>query len=538
MRISVPKNVDRSVRICLQKLAAALDESASPVFAGLNLTSFTLVNTITEISTDGTLAGNSDSVVPTEKAVKTYADSVVAASHAFKTITGITNDVVADAANDTLTLASANAALTIVGTTATDTITFTVDETNIDHDQLTNFVSGEHFLQTAITNVSTALSTGLLKVTTETGALSVVTDNSANWNSAFTHVSSDGTDHIYINQDLRTTAIPTFGSTEPTNVIIGTSAFVNDEGRTNVGLGYYAGANNDTTGAGAEGEKNVYIGYRAGYGATAGPTVNTGYGNIGIGYNVMFLNTSGYANVALGESALYSNTTGSLNIAFGFNALNLNIGGIGNSAIGGYSLQNNAGGNYNMAIGFGALRANTSGGDNIGIGMYASRYNQTGSCNTSIGKHTDGYGAGGVNSHSNNTIIGSFAGYNVTTGGSNVFIGYQAGYRQTTLGDRLIIDNVDRTSAANEIINSLIYGVFNAASASQSLRINGYGIIKEALKLLERSSDPLEPAEGECVIWLSDGTGKGDDGDVIIASQAGGTTNYGTLFNHSDGAAW
>lgn len=42
----------------------------------------------------------------------------------------------------------------------------------IDHDSLLNFASNEHFLQTAITNVSTALSTGLLKVTTGTGALS------------------------------------------------------------------------------------------------------------------------------------------------------------------------------------------------------------------------------------------------------------------------------------------------------------------------------------------------------------------------------
>jgi hypothetical protein len=58
------------------------------------------------------------------------------------------------------------------------------------------------------------------------------------------------------------------------------------------------------------------------------------------------------------------------------------------------------------------------------------------------------------------------------------------------------------------------------------------------LKLLERSSDPAEPAEGEAVIWMSDGTGKGDDGDVLIASKAGGTTKWGTLFDHSAGAAW
>ena len=64
------------------------------------------------------------------------------------------------------------------------------------------------------------------------------------------------------------------------------------------------------------------------------------------------------------------------------------------------------------------------------------------------------------------------------------------------------------------------------------LRVDG------ALSMLEKSADPTGPAEGECVIWMSDGTGKGDDGDIMIASQAGGTTNYGTLFDHSAGAAW
>jgi hypothetical protein len=58
------------------------------------------------------------------------------------------------------------------------------------------------------------------------------------------------------------------------------------------------------------------------------------------------------------------------------------------------------------------------------------------------------------------------------------------------------------------------------------------------LKLLERSADPAEPAEGECIIWMSDGTGKGDDGDILMASKAGGTTRYSVIFDHSAGTAW
>jgi hypothetical protein len=79
-----------------------------------------------------------------------------------------------------------------------------------------------------------------------------------------------------------------------------------------------------------------------------------------------------------------------------------------------------------------------------------------------------------------------------------------------------------------------------APVANDLLTFQGGGQIqwKGYIHLTERSSDPSEPAEGEMVIWMSDGTGKGDDGDVMVASKAGGTTNYGTLFDHSGGAAW
>jgi hypothetical protein len=63
-------------------------------------------------------------------------------------------------------------------------------------------------------------------------------------------------------------------------------------------------------------------------------------------------------------------------------------------------------------------------------------------------------------------------------------------------------------------------------------------IVDNVIKLVERSSDPSAPAEGECIIWMSDGIDKGDDGDVMIASTAGGVTKYGTLFDHSGGSAW
>lgn len=66
----------------------------------------------------------------------------VSAIVAFTTITGITNDVVADALTDTLTLSSANALLTIVGTAATDTIEWTVVEANFVLDGNTIQIDG------------------------------------------------------------------------------------------------------------------------------------------------------------------------------------------------------------------------------------------------------------------------------------------------------------------------------------------------------------------------------------------------------------
>jgi hypothetical protein len=75
------------------------------------------------------------------------------------------------------------------------------------------------------------------------------------------------------------------------------------------------------------------------------------------------------------------------------------------------------------------------------------------------------------------------------------------------------------------------FGIGTATPAYE-LQVNG------TISGLEKSADPTEPAEGSFVIWMSDGTGYGDDGDICIASQAGGTTNKAILFDHSAGTAW
>jgi len=51
--------------------------------------------------------------------------------------------------------------------------------------------------------------------------------------------------------------------------------------------------------------------------------------------------------------------------------------------------------------------------------------------------------------------------------------------------------------------------------------------------LNELSADPSDPDEGKSVLWQSDGTGSGDDGDIMVKITAGGVTKTATLIDFS-----
>ena len=75
-----------------------------------------------------------------------------------------------------------------------------------------------------------------------------------------------------------------------------------------------------------------------------------------------------------------------------------------------------------------------------------------------------------------------------------------------------------------------------ATAASQTWITNSVGALTVhggGLELVELSADPSNPAEGRAVLWLSDGTGSGDDGDVMFKITAGGSTKSGTLIDFS-----
>ena len=104
-----------------------------------------------------------------------------------------------------------------------------------------------------------------------------------------------------------------------------------------------------------------------------------------------------------------------------------------------------------------------------------------------------------------------------------------------TLLNSLLISN-DYTSGLVQIgANSAValtvdssqnVGIGTSAPETE-LHING------ALTLTEKSSDPSDPAEGNSVLWMSDGTGSGDDGDIMMKITAGGTTKIITLVDFS-----
>ncbi len=57
--------------------------------------------------------------------------------------------------------------------------------------------------------------------------------------------------------------------------------------------------------------------------------------------------------------------------------------------------------------------------------------------------------------------------------------------------------------------------------------------IKGSITQSELSADPSDPAEGQSVTWQSDGTGSGDDGDIMMKITAGATTKTITLVDFS-----
>ncbi len=95
------------------------------------------------------------------------------------------------------------------------------------------------------------------------------------------------------------------------------------------------------------------------------------------------------------------------------------------------------------------------------------------------------------------------------------------------MADKKVSDGTLRN--ANAWVDSDVIEIEKPATATQFKTtlgdISGRGV--------EKSADPADPGEGRYVIWQSDGTGSGGDGDILLKVTAGGVTKFVTLFDFS-----
>jgi hypothetical protein len=73
----------------------------------------------------------------------------------------------------------------------------------------------------------------------------------------------------------------------------------------------------------------------------------------------------------------------------------------------------------------------------------------------------------------------------------------------------------------------------NKANESEVLKIDGSNILEGPFIIKELSNEPGDPEEGHAVIWMSDGTGIGDKGDIIIKITSEGVTRTATIVDYS-----
>ena len=83
--------------------------------------------------------------------------------------------------------------------------------------------------------------------------------------------------------------------------------------------------------------------------------------------------------------------------------------------------------------------------------------------------------------------------------------------------------------------NPLLATALLTVSGTTSNLTLGYpgGYSANMLGLIEKNSDPTDPPEGQSVMWQSDGTGAGDDGDIMIKITAGAVTKTATIVDFS-----
>lgn len=142
-------------------------------------------------------------------------------------------------------------------------------------------------------------------------------------------------------------------------------------------------------------------------------------------------------NTSFGDYALRNNVSGSNDTAFGYGVLNLNTTGSYNTGLGTLALGANTTGSYNTAIGQEALYYNNTGYQNVAIGKSASSGNTSGYQNLSLGESAGRLIADGTAESSN--------------ANNSVFLGYDS--RPSILGqtNEIVIGASSRGNGSNSV---------------------------------------------------------------------------------------
>ncbi len=202
---------------------------------------------------------------------------------------------------------------------------------------------------------------------------------------------------------------------------------------------------------------NIFIGKDAGAGIHSFTQ-----GNVGIGLNVIGgLAGTGSAlcsaNTAIGSNAMANATDATANEAYGTASLLKLTTGNQNCAYGLYSGSELTTENFNSTFGSESLSF-VAGAQNSAFGYRA----------------LFGAGGGGVSTAHDCCAFGMWSLYYITTGHNQIGLGNYAGAYTTTQSYEVFLNNIDRGSRANDIAQSILYGVQDAAVANQHLYFNAH----------------------------------------------------------------